>query len=86
MFRSNLNGQEAWPNSLRWYLPQNIPKNLFKDREERLIASDCTHEEKMNFEGFLKNTSMATSHGLWRFYLITLTVTISCRFLFRSTQ
>ena len=38
--------------SLRWYVPQNIPKSLFKDGEERSIASDGTHEEKINLEGF----------------------------------
>ena len=40
---------------LRWYVPQNIPKSLFEDGEERSIASYCTHEEKTNFEGFPKN-------------------------------
>ena len=40
---------------LRWYVPQNIPKSLFKDGEERSIASDCTHEEKINFEDFTEN-------------------------------
>ena len=34
---------------LRWYVPQNIPKSLFEDGEERSIASYCTHEEKTNW-------------------------------------
>ena len=40
---------------LRWYVPQNMPKILFKDGDERSNASYCTHEEKINFEGFPEN-------------------------------
>ena len=50
--------------------------NLIKAGEGRSIASDCTHEEKINFEGFMKMVAMATSHRLWRFYLLALTITI----------
>ena len=38
-----------------WYVPQKIPKHLFKDGEERSIANCCTHEEKIHFEGFPEN-------------------------------
>ena len=50
--------------------------NLIKAGEGRSIASACTHEEKINFEGFMKMVAMATSHRLWRFYLLALTITI----------
>lgn len=29
---------------LRWYVPQNMPKSLFKDGGERSIVSDCNRE------------------------------------------
>ena len=61
---------------LRWHVSQNIPKNVFKDGEERSIPSDCSHKEKINFEGFSENGSRANSHSLWRFYFIALTVTV----------
>ena len=38
-----------------WYIPQNIPKILFKDGGESSIVSDCTREQKINFEGFPEN-------------------------------
>jgi len=31
-------------------IPKNRPKCLFKHGEERSIACDCTHEEKINFK------------------------------------
>ena len=52
-----------------------ISISLFKFGEKRPIVCCCTHEQKMNFEGFtqLEMVAMATSHTLWRFYLIALT-------------
>ena len=37
----------VYQHILGWYVPQNISKSLFKDGEERSIASDCTYEEKI---------------------------------------
>ena len=36
-------------NLLRWYIPQNIPKRLFKYGEERSSACNCSHEKKKEF-------------------------------------
>ena len=44
--------------------------------EIRSIVCYCTHEEKRNLRVLLKTVAMATSHGLWRFYLIALMPTI----------
>ena len=37
-----------------WY-PLYAPKSLFKFGEKRPIVCYCTHEQKMNFEGFTQN-------------------------------
>ena len=71
----NINGSFTTdPLKVEWYHIYG-PKSLFKFGEKRPIVCCCTHEQKMNFEGFLKMVAMATSHSLWRFYLIALTPT-----------
>ena len=39
---------------VEWY-PLYGPKTLFKFGEKRPIVCCCTHEQKMNFEGFTQN-------------------------------
>ena len=39
---------------VEWY-PMYGPKSLFKFGEKRPIVCCCTHEQKMNFEGFTQN-------------------------------
>ena len=39
---------------VEWY-PLYGPKSLFKFGEKRPIVCCCTHEQKMNFEGFTQN-------------------------------
>ena len=39
---------------MEWY-PIYGPKSLFKFGEKRPIVCCCTHEQKMNFEGFTQN-------------------------------
>ena len=39
---------------VEWY-PIYGPKSLFKFGEKRPIVCYCTHEQKMNFEGFTQN-------------------------------
>ena len=42
------------PSSLKVIFPQNIPQFVSRWRE-RSIASDCIHEEKINFKVFPEN-------------------------------
>ena len=43
-----------WYYTVEW-CPVYGPKGLFKFGEKRPIVCYCTHEQKMNFEGFTQN-------------------------------
>ena len=48
---------------VEWY-PIYGPKSLFKFGEKRPIVCYCTHEQKMNFEGFTQNGWGAAFWGI----------------------
>ena len=51
----NINGSFTTdPLKVEWYHIYG-PKSLFKFGEKRPIVCCCTHEQKMNFEGFTQN-------------------------------
>ena len=78
LFFSPLNGESFLGVHLSLHFPViSLKTYRIKDGEDRSIASDCTHKEKINFEGFMKMVAMATSHSVRRFYLIALTITIT---------
>ena len=64
---------------LKWYITQNRPNRLFRYGEERSIAGDCTHKEKINFEGFTENGCCGNQPQPLEFYLIALTLTCKCK-------
>ena len=80
---------------LEWY-PLYGPKSLFKFGEKRPIVCCCTHEQKMNFEGYSKWLlwQPVTAFGAFIWYhrrqqplpfyktRFDFQTSISCRFLF----
>ena len=45
-------------------VPLKGPKSLFKYGEERSIACDYTHEQKINFDGFNQNGNQPHPFGV----------------------
>ena len=52
---------------MEWH-PLHGPKSLFKFGEKGPIVCYCTHEQKMNFEGFTQNSKILVNvlrGGVW---------------------
>ena len=64
---------------VEWYPPYG-PKSLFKFGEKRLIVCYCTHEQKMNFEGFTQNGCYGNQPQPFEVVFYSIDANSSCSF------